>query len=61
MNDQIILTPTEHDEYIHLCGKTGAELEEIVKTKKTYCSKCPWLKACLATHSVPEWEWGDER
>ncbi len=54
---KVVLTPAEHNDYVHeLCGRTGIELEEIVKVKKTFCSRCPQLKECLRTHTVPEWE-----
>jgi len=50
------LSPKEHDGYIHSCGKTGIELERIVKQDKDFCHRCVQLEKCFETHTVPKWE-----
>lgn len=56
MRGKVILVPKEHDKYVHLCGRTGMELEELMEIGDNFCDTCPDLKKCLRTHSVPEWE-----
>ena len=41
------LTPKQHKKYIHLCGKTGKQVEE-----KEPCKSCDKLRECLKTHTL---------
>lgn len=43
-----ILTVEEHNDYVHLCGKTGAEVENDL----SLCNKCKTFYKCLKSHMV---------
>jgi len=45
------LTSKEHDEYVHFCGLTGKELEELSDIS---CSNCPIVLACENDHTIIE-------
>lgn len=47
------LTQLDHLKYVHLCGKTGKDVEE-----SNICEFCDkWIK-CLGTHVVVGWDTG---
>lgn len=41
-----ILTEEEHDNYVHLCGKTGREVKDLL------CIACDRLIDCLESHAI---------
>ena len=43
------LTKLEHDNYVHFCGFTGLELENL---EEVPCSNCPTLKECERDHII---------
>ena len=45
------MTDEEHNDYIHLCGLTGRQLEEL---PEEHCEKCPKLPDCLWDHRLSE-------
>ena len=46
-----VLTDEEHEDYVHLCGLTGRELEEL---PEAHCEECPRLPDCLWDHRLSE-------
>ena len=44
-----MLTNEEHDEYIHLCGLSGKEVDERPPIE---CEKCNMVKKCEADHMI---------
>lgn len=47
--DQKRLTKTQHDDYLHICGLTGRQLDE---SDTIPCDECPWLQNCENDHVI---------
>lgn len=47
------LTQLDHLKYVHLCGKTGRQIEE-----SDICESCDKIFECLGTHVVVGWDAG---
>jgi hypothetical protein len=45
-----VVTWEEHDQYVHLCGRTGLEAESL----GSLCVVCNVLRDCLLDHCTPE-------
>lgn len=51
-----ILTQKEHIKHIHLCGKTGAEIDGAGICKKCGMEKSELFKQCIQSHAVIDWD-----
>lgn len=49
MSDRVILTTEEHSDFVHLCGRTGKEVDEMGGVCEP---NCPFLKDCLMSHCI---------
>lgn len=52
MTSRTALTPEEHGKYVHLCGKTGEEIELTRICKKCKRENPELFKQCLQSHAV---------
>lgn len=46
MRDLIVLTPEEHNEWVHLCGRAGGEIFP------HHCRGCDLGSYCVGEHSI---------